>query len=97
MGFSVPMLGGRGSGPNVDIHEWLLSATSGSSWIRRQWSDDVSLNDRYRLEAASQIIELRQAENDPRRSFERTPQRLTARPKTILIRRVSTCLSISRH
>ncbi len=24
-------------------------ATSGSSWIRRQWSDDVSLNDRYRL------------------------------------------------
>ena len=26
-----------------------LTATSGSSWIRRQWSDDVSLNDRYRL------------------------------------------------
>ncbi len=32
-----------------DIHERLLSATSGSSWIRRQWSDDVSLSDRFRL------------------------------------------------
>jgi len=35
-----------------DIRERLLSATSGSSWIRRQWSDDISLNDRYRLQAA---------------------------------------------
>ncbi len=31
-----------------------LRATSGSSWIRRQWSDDVSLDDRYRLRAALQ-------------------------------------------
>ncbi len=48
---------GRPEGP--------LSAKSGRSWIRRQWSDDVSLNDLFRLEAASQMIELRQAENDP--------------------------------
>ncbi len=40
-----------------DIHERLLTATSGSSWIRRQWSNDVSLNDRYRLEAAIHLIE----------------------------------------
>ncbi len=53
------------SGSFPDIHERPLSATSGSSWIGRQWSDDVSLNDRYRLGAAGQIIELRQAENDP--------------------------------
>ncbi len=44
-----------------DRPEGPLSAKSGSSWIRRQWSDDVSLNDRYRLEAAVQIIELRPA------------------------------------
>ncbi len=41
----------------IESVEWLLSATSGSSWIRRQWSDDVSLNDRFRLGAALQLVE----------------------------------------
>ncbi len=40
-----------------DIHERLLTAKSGSSWIRRQRSDDVPLNDRYRLLAALQLFE----------------------------------------
>ncbi len=51
--------------PFRSLPEGPLTATSGSSWIRRQWSDYVSLNDLYRLGAAGQIIELRQAENDP--------------------------------
>ncbi len=78
---ALPWLGTSGSGSrfkqfgNVrfgsfpDIQEGPLSAKSGSSWIRRQCSDDVSLNDRYRLGAAGQVIELRQAENDPKPSF----------------------------
>ncbi len=41
-------------GENKGRPERPLSATSGGSWIRRQWNDDVSLNDRYRLEAACQ-------------------------------------------
>ncbi len=57
------------NGSFPDIRERLLSATSRRSWIRRQWSDDVSLNDRFRLGAAGQIIELRQAENDPLRTL----------------------------
>ncbi len=43
--------------PEQYIHERLLSARSGRSWIRRQWNDDVSLSDRYRLLAALQLFE----------------------------------------
>ncbi len=52
-----------------DIRERLLSATSGRSWIRRQWSDDVSLNDRYRLQAAIRQSDVRPSTIDPKRTF----------------------------
>ncbi len=41
----------------LELYQGLLAATNGSSWIRRHWSDDVSLNDRYRLVAAGQMLE----------------------------------------
>ncbi len=73
-GFSVPQRVEHdvlGDFDRTDLvkSDWLKTTRSGSSWIRRQWSDDVSLNDRYRLQAAVQIIELRQAENDPFRTL----------------------------
>ncbi len=48
----------------------LVIGESGRSWIRRQCSEDVSLNDRYRLGAAGQVKVFRQAENDPFRTFD---------------------------
>ncbi len=58
------------NGSFPDIHERPLTATSGSSWIRRQWSDDVSLNDRFRLQAAVRQSDVRPATIDPDRTLE---------------------------
>ncbi len=44
--------------PFRSLPEGPLSATSGSSWIRRQWSDDVSLNDLYRLELPFSYLQI---------------------------------------
>ncbi len=48
---------------------WLKSARSRPSPKELICSVRPSLNDRFRLEAAGQIIELRQAENDPKETF----------------------------
>jgi hypothetical protein len=54
-----------GLGSFSDVHERLLSAKSRPSSKEFICSVRSSLNDRFRLEAAGQIMELRRAENDP--------------------------------
>ncbi len=57
------------SAANREFVECPLSAVSSRSQIRRHTVLHQNSYDRFRLEAAGQIIELRQAENDPKRTF----------------------------